>query len=295
MTITVTDKDFKVTTRPDGVLEYSHPEATTIITSDYKVYNAKNGRELRVYQNEKLIGGQISSNFKGKRSNYSFARLLALMAGNPEKGYYRIIDGDKPLTLDNVTTLEDYMSNAMGSVAKKQPVLIKDEPFIKAVPSNPKDKFGKEFDIVINKEDLMSYMLDYVPCEENIQFVTEDGLIFDERVKALTHQLNIDKGKELANIVLKDKGGYALAEKMYLSQVSYRDGKPLNYNFKSVLENNSGIKEKGDTTYLVESGAEGVKQFQTKEDMERWLKAKALVDMVVDYRYNVSRVAEMIH
>lgn len=57
-------------------------DAITIITSDYKVYNTKNGRELRVYQNEKLVGGQISSNFKGTRSNYSFARLLALMAVN---------------------------------------------------------------------------------------------------------------------------------------------------------------------------------------------------------------------
>lgn len=111
----------------------------------------------------------------------------------------------------------------------------------------------------------------------------------------MLHQLNIDKGKELANIVLKDKGGWVLAEKMYLSQVSYRDGKPLDYNFKSVLENNSGIREVGDTKYLVESGVEGVKEFDTREGLERWLKAKALVDMVVDYRYNVSRVAEMIH
>lgn len=290
MTITITDPDFKITTRPDGVIEYSHPQATTVITSDYKVYNAKNGRELRVYQNDKLAGGQISSNFKNKRSNYSFARLLALMAGNPEKGYYRIIDASKPLTLDNITTLQDYMSN----IAHKDPE-IKQEPIIKAIPSDPKDKYGKEFNIVINKEDLITYMLDYVPCEENIQFITEDGLIFTERSKALLHQLNIDKGKELANIVLKDKGGWVLAEKMYLSQVSYRDGKPLDYNFKSVLENNSGIREVGDTKYLVESGVEGVKEFDTREGLERWLKAKALVDMVVDYRYNVSRVAEMIH
>ena len=290
MKITVTDPDFKSIVREDGVIEYSHPEATTIITSDYKVFNAKNGRELRVYQNDKLVGGQISSNFKGRRSNYSFARLLALMAGCPERGYYRIIDSSKPLTLDNITTLQDYMSN----ISHKEPV-VKHEQIIKAIPSDPKDKFGDNFNIVINKEDLMTYMLDYVPCEENVQFITEDGLIFTERTKALLHQLNIDKGKELANIVLKDKGGYALAEKMYLSQVSYRDGKPLDYNFKSVLENNSGIIEKGDTTYLVESGAEGVKQFETREGLERWLKAKALVDMVVDYRYNVSRVAEMIH
>ena len=290
MTITITDPDFKITTRPDGVIEYSHPQATTVITSDYKVYNAKNGRELRVYQNDKLAGGQISSNFKNKRSNYSFARLLALMAGNPEKGYYRIIDASKPLTLDNITTLQDYMSN----IAHKDPE-IKQEPIIKAIPSDPKDKYGEEFNIVINKEDLITYMLDYVPCEENIQFITEDGLIFTERTKALMHQLNIDKGKELANIVLKDKGGWVLAEKMYLSQVSYRDGKPLDYNFKSVLENNVGIREVGDTKYLVESGAEGVKEFDTREGLERWLKAKALVDMVVDYRYNVSRVAEMIH
>ena len=70
--------------------------------------------------------------------------------------------------------------------------------------------------------------------------------------------------------------------------------KPIDYNFKTILENDSGIKEVGDMTYLVDNGNDVVREFKNKDDMEKWIKAKALVVMVVDYRYNISKIAEMI-
>ena len=256
------------------------------------MFNAKNGKELKVYRNDYLVGGQISSNFKGKRSNFSFGRLLALMAGHPENGYYRIIDGDKPLTLDNITTLKDYMKTSTSSREYKK-IVPQEQPSIIAMGSNGGE--GNDgFDILIEKDKIKNYFLNYVPCEDNIQYKTEDGLIFTDRVKALQHQLSIDKGKELAHVVIQDKGGWVLAEKMYLSQVNYYDGKPLNYNFKTIFESTEGIQEIGDKTYLVEEAASGTHQFKTKEEMEKWLKAKALIDMVIDYRYNPARIASLI-
>lgn len=296
MSIKVLDSNFKATIGEGGIVSYSHPECSTILTSDYKVFNAKNGRELKVYTNEKLIGGQISSRFKGKRANFSFGRLLALMAGHEEKGYYRIIDEEKPLTLENITTLQDYMkSNSKESSNKpklvKDPVIKKD-PAIIALPSDGKKE--EDMDIIIYKDKIREYFLEYVPCEDKLDFITEDGLIFNDRAKALMHQLNVDKGKELANKVVKAKAGYELAEEMYLSQVDYSTGKPLDYNFRTILENNTGIREVGERTYLVEADDKDVQQFRDKEELDRWLKAKALVDMVVDMRYNVSKIAGLI-
>lgn len=296
MSIKVLDSNFKATIGEGGIVSYSHPECSTILTSDYKVFNAKNGRELKVYTNEKLIGGQISSRFKGKRANFSFGRLLALMAGQEEKGYYRIIDENKPLTLDNITTLQDYMkSNPKESSIKpklvKDPIFKKD-PAIIALPSDGKKE--ENMDIIIHKDKIREYFLEYVPCEDMLNFITEDGLIFNDRAKALLHQLNVDKGKELANKVVKAKAGYELAEEMYLSQVDYSTGKPLDYNFRTILDNNTGIREVGERTYLVEADDRDVQQFRDKEELDRWLKAKALVDMVVDMRYNVSKIAELI-
>lgn len=290
MSIEQLDKDLKITTDENGIISYSHPDSTTVITSDYKVFNASNGRELKVYQNDKLNVGQISSKFKGKRGNYSFARLLALMAGYESTGYYRLIDFNKPLTLDNITTLKDHMKNSHGLVSKNS-----DEKLVITATSSVPEKLDGDFDICIGKEKIEKYFLDYVPCSDKLEYITEDGLLFTDRTKALLHQLSVDKGKELARKVLNAKAGYILAEEMYLSQVNYYEGKPLDYNFRTILENSEGVREIGDTTYLVDTEKSGVRQFEHKEDMEKWLKAKALVDMVVDYRYNVDRIANLIN
>ena len=298
MSIQILDSNFKAETKENGVVEYSHPDCSTILTSDYKVFNAKNGRELKVYQNEKLIGGQISSRFKGKRANFSFGRLLALMAGHEEKGYYRLIDENQPLSLENITTLQDYMKStteekkATPSTRTPRKTVAKKEPVILALPSTEPDE--KALDIIIPKTKIREYFLDYVPCDDNIEYQTEDGLIFTDRAKALLHQLSVDKGKELAAMVMADKGGWVLAEKIYLSQVDYSTGKPLNYNFKDIYESHVGIREIGEKTYLVEADDKDVQQFSSKEEMERWLKAKALVDMVIDMRYSVDKIAGLI-
>lgn len=304
MTISVLDKSFQAVKGANGVVTYSHPECSTVITSDYRVFNAKNGRELKVYQNEKLVGGQISSRFKGKRANFSFGRLLALMAGHQENGYYRIIDESQPLTLDNITTLQDYMKSSVKDDVKamttrrnfkrgeSKKLENKKEPVIHALPA-PDTPKEVGLDIIIPKSKISEYFLEYVPCEDKLDFITEDGLIFNDRAQALLHQLRVDKGKELANKVVAAKAGYGLAEEMYLSQVDYSTGKPIDYNFRTILENNSGIREVGERTYLVEADKD-VQQFSDKEEMERWLKAKALVDMVVDMRYNVSKIAGFI-
>lgn len=297
MTITVLDKSFKMTKdKETGIISYSHPECSTVITSDYRVFNAKNGRELKVYQNERLIGGQISSRFKNKRGNFSFGRLLAMMAGH-EEGYYRIIDDKQPLTLDNVTTLKDYMKSPNKDEDKPATKKRGQKKSILSASINlaPKDDiFSGSRDIVISQDKIKEYFLDYVPCEDNMQYVTEDGLIFTDRAKALLHQLNVDKGKELAEMVMKDKGGWALAEKIYLSQVDYSTGKPVDYNFKKIYENDSGIKEMGDKTYLVEADDKDTHQFADKNELERWLKAKALVDLVIDMKYNVDKIAGFV-
>lgn len=296
MTINILDSRLTIKTGEDGVTTYSHPEATTILTSDYRVFNSKNGRELKVYQNDNLIGGQISSKFKGKRSNFSFPRLLALMAGQPDSGYYRLIDKSKPLTLDNITTLKDHMKNSTidlylddkGYVSSQKPKV-----FISTDYKSTSD-MKENFDILIKQDTIKEYLLSYIPCDDNVRFKTEDGLVFIDRAEALMHQMSVDKGKELAEMVLLDKAGYALAEKMYFTQVNYAQGKPLDYNFITVLENNTGITEIGDQTYLVEEDKTGVHQFEDKDEMTKWLKAKALVDLIVDYRYNVARIANII-
>lgn len=302
MGIELLDKDLVISKdSKTGIISYSHPDCSTVITSDYKVYNAKNGRPLKVYQNEKLVGGQISSRFKGKRANFSFGRLLALMAGHGENGYYRLIDESKPLSLENVTSLQDYMSSSNGNKAsnttkrsyvrkpKNQP-----EPKIFAIPSQG-DNNDLAADIIIPKEKIKEYFLDYVPCEDNVRFQTEDGLIFEDRAKALMHQLSVDKGKEAAMKVVNANAGYELAEEMYMMHVHYyAGGKPRNYNFREILDNDSGVIELGDKTYLVEADGKKTAEFSDKTELEHWLKAQALVTMVMDMKSDVSKIAELI-
>lgn len=278
--IEVIDSKFKVTTTPTGVFEYSHPDCSAIITSDYRIMNATNRKPLKVYENPRLIGGQISARFKQQRSNFSFGRLLALMAGQDKNGYYRIINGDEPLTLKNVSTFKE------SPVVQSQGKL--ELPTRKAY-----DGRYNHLIAMIDNEALQPYLPDHEDDESGLKFKTEDGVIFTDRVKALSHQLSVDKGKELANMVLEGKGGWVLAEQMYRTQVSYFTGLPLDYNFRTIMENNEGIVEMGEKKYIVKEGSSPFK-FETKEEMEKWITAKALINMIVDYNYDPSEVAKVL-
>lgn len=72
-------------------------------------------------------------------------------------------------------------------------------------------------------------------------YITEDGLHFTEEKDAKLHQLNVDKGKEAAHLVVAKKAGYELAEQIYRLSVKY-SGRPPYDDFKCVLSNENGVQ-----------------------------------------------------
>lgn len=83
-------------------------------------------------------------------------------------------------------------------------------------------------------------------------YITEDGSRFPDEKVAKWHQLNVDKGKEAASIVVAHKGGWACAEEIYRLSVTY-PGRPPYDDFKAVLANENGIQFiEGDSKYEFE-------------------------------------------
>lgn len=77
----------------------------------------------------------------------------------------------------------------------------------------------------------------------NIKYMTEDGLLFDTKQKANTHQVVVEKGKEAAAIAINNKIGWVAAEQIY--NVTAGDAYKENMSFKTLAEKTCGVIETG--------------------------------------------------
>lgn len=84
------------------------------------------------------------------------------------------------------------------------------------------------------------------------RFVTEDGAEFPTKYLADWHQEKVDKGKTNAEIVLSYKGGWSLAEKIYLQEVNYGDNPKPYENFRDIFDQDLGVVSvQGAVTYTI--------------------------------------------
>lgn len=73
-------------------------------------------------------------------------------------------------------------------------------------------------------------------------YITEDFMVFNNDDAALEHQIKVDGAKEVTQLLIDNKCGWALAEQVYLKTMNM-DRKDTKYkNFIDVMNNTSGVK-----------------------------------------------------
>lgn len=94
---------------------------------------------------------------------------------------------------------------------------------------------------VITYDEKISEDILYTRKETVIEYRTEDFKVFSTYQDALEWQKTVDAAKGLAQVVLDNDGGYAIAEKVFLEMTKYHD-KPYKH-FRDVMDNDDGVVE----------------------------------------------------
>lgn len=242
MSVKFIDSTKTTAVEKDGVIWYSNPVLNVQVTSDRRVFNNKTGRFLKpTALNLYSVTYSVGS---GNSNPISYESLICHLLGFekartqkvelilPSNGYTR----ENIRLVTDLTPWRDVGKNRIGKKYKKR-APTESQTDQSSVTQIPVDLHLLETTIIqVEGFDVRAIDIDHL-------FVTEDDQKFKSKEEAEAHQLLVDKGKEMAQIVIEhQKGAYALAEKIFAKQVPVRKAYK---NFIEMMSNDSGIVEIG--------------------------------------------------
>jgi len=236
MSLKLIDAKQTTTKVENGVTWYSNPLLAVTVLSDGRVFNNKTNKFL------KPTGKGLFSVYFTEGTPYShpttyeslIGHLLGLDRAWGEK--IKLIDETKGYIQGNLQLVKEKRTWAPRKSRKD----IGDKKT--RVKKNPIKEVSADIHILETSEvELHGYKLRVTKAEH--VFITEDFKTFDTRKTAVEHQNLVDKGKELASMLITNNVGWNLAREIFHKVVPDTDVKYK--HFKDVIENNNGIVETG--------------------------------------------------
>ncbi len=247
MSIKTIKADLTTSTLVKGVCHYNNPAVSVTITQAGEVYNkktknkyAKNTTGLYpVY----YTSGSKNSNPTSFES--LFNAMLGMNKGKWDK--FSLKDPNLGWTKENVN-VDKYVPKT--KIDPKVYNSIAQRPNIIKRPSGPTINIPVQqyIEEVTKEVEYKGFIL--LRADHAESYTTEDMMRFDNLEEAEAHQSLIDSAKPAAELVIADKAGWVLAERIFLLTVKYKDDKKPYEHFKSVIANSHGItKVKGGAHY----------------------------------------------
>lgn len=233
MSVSFIDHNKTTSYTKGNVVIYKNPGLAHELYSDGRVYSPSRKKFL-----DKTANGFYSVRFvKGSKVTSvhpsTFESLVCHVLGikREKRTHVELIDVTKGYVKDNIKIVPIVNTKSNTEKSAKKVSL---DSNVKTIPAALHE--AETSIVTINGYKLKC-------TKANLMYITEDYQTFNNKDDAISHQLDVDKGKEAARMVIDAKGGHVLAEQIFQTHVN--NNKKMYQNFIDVINNSSGVKELG--------------------------------------------------